>query len=501
MNVSVAVAEVERLRAVIARRLGLACEDGKLGFLGAVLQRRLSATGVAADPYLIALENEASRDELSMLAQEVTVGETYFFRHNDQFRAFAEIALPDRVRARGPRGRVRILSAGCASGDEAYSLAIAARSVVHDGSCTVAIHGVDANPAMVDKAVRGRFSTWALREAPADVERRWFHADGREMVLDEVIRGSVTFEVRNVAQDDPELWQAGAYDVIFCRNMIMYFVPEAARALVARITRALAPGGYLFLGHAETLRGLSHDFHLRHTHGAFYYQRKDPAGPSPTVTAPAHGQDGGAALLAAGDTDTGWIDAIRRASERIQTLAETPRAAEPGVRGHAPAPRDLAHPLELLRRERFAEALQALPAENEDRDALLLRAALLAQQGDLDAAQDACHRLLRVDDLSAGAHYVLALCREAAGDRHGAADHHQVAVYLDPGFAMPHLHLGLLARRAGDRDAARRELRQALALLQLEDASRLLLFGGGFSRQALIALCRAELAAVGAEQR
>jgi chemotaxis protein methyltransferase CheR len=92
---------------------------------------------------------------------------------------------------------------------------------------------------------------------------------------------------------------------------------------------------------------------------------------------------------------------------------------------------------------------------------------------------------------------VLALCREGAGDYAGAAERDQVAVYLDPAFAMPRLHLGLLARRAGDHEAVRRELQQALALLQREDASRLLLFGGGFDRGALLALCRAELQAIG----
>jgi len=101
--------------------------------------------------------------------------------------------------------------------------------------------------------------------------------------------------------------------------------------------------------------------------------------------------------------------------------------------------------------------------------------------------------LLMVDELNAGAHYVLALCRENSADRAGAAEHDRVAVYLDPTFAMPRLHLGLLARHAGDRDTARRELEQALLLLRSEDPSRLLLFGGGFNREALIVLCRSAL--------
>jgi chemotaxis protein methyltransferase CheR len=91
----------------------------------------------------------------------------------------------------------------------------------------------------------------------------------------------------------------------------------------------------------------------------------------------------------------------------------------------------------------------------------------------------------------------MALCREALGDRAAAQEHAQTAAYLDPTFAMARLHLGLLARRGGNRDTARRELATAMVLLQREDASRILLFGGGFGRQALVALCRAELTACG----
>jgi chemotaxis protein methyltransferase CheR len=95
---------------------------------------------------------------------------------------------------------------------------------------------------------------------------------------------------------------------------------------------------------------------------------------------------------------------------------------------------------------------------------------------------------------------VLALCREGVADRIGAAEHDRTAAHLDPGFAMPRLHLGLLARRQGDRDAARRELRQARILFECEVASRLLLFGGGFSRRALIALCESALRDCGVPQ-
>jgi chemotaxis protein methyltransferase CheR len=125
---------------------------------------------------------------------------------------------------------------------------------------------------------------------------------------------------------------------------------------------------------------------------------------------------------------------------------------------------------------------------------VLLHAAVVeAHRGRLAEADAACQRLLTADAFNAGAHYVLALCREAGGE-HARAEHHdQVAIYLDPSFAMAHLHLGLQARRRGDRAAARRTLEHAITLLQREAEARLLLFGGGFSRDSLVGLCRTEI--------
>jgi chemotaxis protein methyltransferase CheR len=121
----------------------------------------------------------------------------------------------------------------------------------------------------------------------------------------------------------------------------------------------------------------------------------------------------------------------------------------------------------------------------------------LPHSGQLSAAERVSAQLLERDELNTGAHYLIALCRDGAGDPRGALEHDRTAVHLDAGFAMPRLHLGLMASRSGDHAAVRRELGEALLLLEREDASRLLLFGGGFGREALIALCRAELLAAG----
>lgn len=490
-------AGIERFRSAVARCMGLHFEDAKLGFLADILRRRLDTLGQSSDVYLARLETENLPDEVGALAQELTVSETYFFRNSDQYRAFAEIALPDRIAVQSRAKRLRILSAGCASGEEPYSLAIVIREAV-DPSWDVSILGVDVNSVMVTKATRARYSPWALRETPAHVQQRWFRPDGREFVLDETVRAAVRFDACNLVQDDPHLWQPDVYDIVFFRNVLMYFTQEIGQAVIARIGRALKPGGYLFLGHAETLRGLSGDFHLQHTHDTFYYRRHDRPHTSvhvSTTSAPSRGLV--PTVVAAVESADTWIDAIRRATERIETLTSPARRRAGSQRPVVAPAWDLGHALDLLREERFTEALemmQRLPPESgRDPDVLLLSAALRTHRGQLTEAEEACQRLLDVDELNAGAHYLLALCREDASDRTRAVYHDQVAVYLDPTFAMPHLHLGLLARRAGDRATAQRELEQALLLLQREDASRLLLFGGGFGREALVALCRTEL--------
>jgi chemotaxis protein methyltransferase CheR len=499
-------AEPERFRDWIAQRLGLNFDDAKLGFLADVLGRRADQSGLARHTYLDRLKAGGVDTELQALAIELTVPETYFLRHMDQFRAFSEVALPDALAARAPVRTLNVLSAGCASGEEPFSLAILVRERALDPGWKVTIRAADINPAMLAKAAHGRYSAWALRETPADVQQRWFRSVGREFMLDESIRKAVSFQEVNLAEENTELWAPAFYDVIFCRNVLMYFTPECAQALVARLTRSLAPDGYLFLGHAETLRGLSNAYHLRHTHGTFYYQRKGTQGDErqeqfvdqfsgalrETLIAPAHESTWAKT----------WLETVQRASDRIQALTERPAAeyVRQGARGPSRAPQiatQLPLVLDLLKQERFSDALDLLgrlPAESAlDPDIMLLRAALLTHSGQLGAAEHASKQLLEYDELNTGAHYLLALCRESAGDSQGALEHDRAAVYLDPSFAMPRLHLGLMARRAGDTEAAHRELGQALVLLKREDTSRLLLFGGGFGRDALIALCLAEL--------
>jgi chemotaxis protein methyltransferase CheR len=513
--VAPAAAEIECFRGLVAKRLGLHFEESKMDFLADVLRQRMEETRCHLfSEYRKRISSFAEeRSETCALAEQLTVGETYFFRYAEHFQVFADVVVPNRIRARGGDRRLRILSAGCASGEEPYSLAILIRERFPElASWDIEIVGFDVNASVVGKAKRARFSPWSLRETPNDLQLKYFRSHGRDFQLDEAVRSAVRFEERNLVEHDPLFWQRDSFDAVFCRNVTMYFTMDVARSVVARIAQSLAPGGFFFLGHAETLRAVSHEFHLRHTHETFYYQRREAHETECVMTLPLQTQECSSfrrpvpELVEPNDS---WFSAIRRASERITDLTQeksgmslsAPASTIPLTANSRPAAWDRTVAIELLRREKFSEALEllrALPVESKtDPDAQLLIAVLLTNGGELPEAEKVCRHVLSLDELNAGAHYLMALCREHAGDPVAAVQHDQTATYLDSAFAMPHLHLGLVAKRSTDVETARRELGRALPLLDREDASRILLFGGGFTREALIAFCRAELHACG----
>lgn len=499
-----ASAEVERFRALIEDRLGLSCADWQAERLPSLLRERMSKAAFSEeDDYLEWISRPgAGEDELGVLAEHLTVGETYFFRESRQIDALLGLALPELLRRMAPGEPIRILSAGCSSGEEAYTLAIALRQFLGETArYRMAITGIDMNPAAIRKARQAVYSAWSLRSTPERVRDTWFIEAGPSYRLRDEIRSMVSFEERNLLTEDPVFWRPGAFDVIFCRNVSIYFSPQATKVVVARIERALARGGFLFLGHSESLRGISDEFELLNTHETFYYRRR---GPVRTAARTSGDEDAFGPLAESGERES-WVDIIHRSTERINAFTKpVPRkASEPPPTEKPKAMQAYSTALELFKAERFEEAMALLRSLREaapsDPDVELLTAVIYSNQGQFDEAERICLRLIRLGgegDHVAAAHYLLGLCYENAGNRARAMEHHQSAIRLDPYFAMPHLHLGLLARRAGDTDRARAEMRLAADLVGCERPDRILLFGGGFHRNALLDLCRAELSAV-----
>lgn len=265
-----AAAGLDEFRTLVEARLGLRFEDS--GRLAESLRTRIEARKLDLRRYLHLLESPLEFKEWRTLAQQLTVTETSFFRHEAQFRAFARAVLPACLQRHEGRN-LHILSAGCASGEEAYTLAMLIDAADLDPACQVSITGVDINHAALNKAAAGYYEAAALGETPPEALDRWFRPQAGGYMLDARIRAMVHFEERNLAGDDAALWHVHGYDVVFCRNVLSYFSPALAQDIVRRITRALRPGAYLFLGKTENLQGLSADFDACRSEGGIYYRR------------------------------------------------------------------------------------------------------------------------------------------------------------------------------------------------------------------------------------
>jgi chemotaxis protein methyltransferase CheR len=511
-----------QLESRVAERLGMRCDDLLRTRLIEAVDLRMKRRALnSVNDYAAQLGqlDDGGRSEIEALAQHLTIGETYFFRGSDHFRVLAEAVLPELIRRNAATRRLRLLSAGCSSGEEPYSLAMLMQELIEErypelGDWQIDIVGADLNEAALTKARRGIYTPWSLRDVPAAQVRRHFHpSDGRSFELNAALRAKVRFEPLNLMQHGA-FWQQTPFDVLFCRNVLIYFTPQAMVSVLQRFEQLMSPGAYLFLGHSETLRGLTRAYRLCQSQDAFYYQLMDEA--QQRAAAPVTPWE--LAWDAAADiattpfeplatithdeapnvsAETSWMDAIQRASDRIANLAGTPSAAP--LHTNATAPRnETDRARALFREERYAEVTALLRdplAAQPDIEALMLFGAALTNQGQIAEAEQVCRRVQALDEFNAEAAYLLALCREHAGDADGAVRQAQLAAYMDADFAMPHLLVGRLARRGGEYGKAQRELNRALGLIASQDSTRTLLFGGGFGREALSQLCRAELAA------
>jgi chemotaxis protein methyltransferase CheR len=487
--------EVRAFGRTVTDTLGFDVSEAKLAELEAILASRMEARRVSYAAYEAELRAQPQGDEVGVLASLLTVSETFFFRHEQQLSAGVD-RLIAWARTEGSR-TLRLSSFGCASGEEPYSLAMLLLERFPEGVDRFEITALDVNPIALERARRGEYGQWSLRATPSGTVDRWFERTGKTFRLVPSVRERVRFVQGNLAREDG-VPAAGAQHAIFCRNVLMYFTAEQYGQAVARLASRLEQRGLLFLGHAETLRGLDTDFELISDGGAFYYRVGATCAERPDGK--TNEPDRRPRAEPAKDTDaasTSWVQSIAQSAERVQAL-RVPDAT-------AVRPAASASPLSLFREERFDQALEALRAlpstTTEEPEMMLLEAILLFHRGEWAAAETASRELLLHLPLAASAHYLLALCCEARNSTQAAMVHDQAAITSDPGFSLPRLHLGRMLRQLGDHERARDELVYARRLLEQEDAARLALFGAGLGRSSLLAFCDAELMQVKREVR
>jgi chemotaxis protein methyltransferase WspC len=365
---------------------------------------------------------EQSAEELQELIEEVVVAESWFFRDEHPFE-WLRAYVQNWWRSTPVRPPLRILSMPCAGGEEPYSIAI----VLSEQGLSAReyqIDAVDASARRLAIARRGIYSQNAFRGQGVASRSRYFrkHPEGHE--VDPALRATVHF-LQGSILDPGLLAGSSAYDLVFCRNLLIYLVPSARAALLALVDRVLAPEGVLVIGHADRLGsiGAQGGFAPTGDVGCFAYRRITYLESPVSVISPAAQRP----LLAGPDS----AHSIRANNTSVAPQA-TADTAQPAV----PVVSDILDPGAALRL------------------VLLSQASELANQGRYTEAISLCEQHAREKGPTAPAYSLMGVICQASGDRGRAEDCFRKAVYLDPNHDEALLALALLAEYRGDGQAA-----------------------------------------------
>lgn len=273
-------AQFEKLRDLIYEVSGISYGANKKYLLESRLAKRLEARKLRTfDEYHTFLKYDPRKqEEFSFLFNEITTNETSFFRNMPQIKAFQERVLPELIAAKEAKMQrtLRIWSAACSSGEEPYTLAICIREALKDeiSRWRVEIFGNDIATDMLERAEDGVYSEYTMRATPLACKSAYFDKlpNGDFKVKPE-LRRMVRFQFLNFS-DTARMNAQKQYDVIFCRNVLIYFDLEAKRRFVQHFYDALNPGGYFFIGHAESLHNLTRAFKMVHFPQALAYRKE-----------------------------------------------------------------------------------------------------------------------------------------------------------------------------------------------------------------------------------
>jgi chemotaxis protein methyltransferase CheR len=441
--------EFAQLRSLLARSAGLVFDEARRDSVAYCIAERLRATGARDVATYLGLLGDAA--ERQQLLNEVTIQETHFFRNPPQIRALRKYVIPELLRQADTNGRrLRIWSAGCSTGEEPYTIAMLLREhLPTTAGWDVKVIATDVSSRALEAARRGRYGERAVQMAsPEDLARFFVTSGSGSYEVRPEVRELVEFRHQNLVTDPVPFAADERVDLVLCRNVTIYFSRETTRALMGRLHACLRDGGYLFLGHSETLWQVSEDFRLvplgTGDSAAFVYRRIDepPKDRRGTVLPDRRTQDEGPPQP----------KSDRRSSPRRD------RTSVPPARPVAPA------------------------------SAVAVRAALA--DGKYDDAVAAAAELVDADPLNPMGHYLRGLAQVNAGRDDAALLDLRKAVYLDPSSGLGHFLLAGVLHRLGDAAAAAREYAAAGDTLGARKDEGTAPELGGRSVHELAALCR-----------
>lgn len=402
------------------------------------------------------LSASLTKRTVEILASHLTVGESYFFRDAKLFEAFEEHVLHPLIDARRRQGRfLRIWSAGCASGEEAYSIAILLKKVIHDlGDWQITILATDINPHFLRKARQGIYSEWSFRNTHSWFRDKYFirTPNGRWEIPPD-IKKMVDFAHHNLAEDlyPSPVNDSDAMDIIVCRNVLMYFTPERANYVIHNFYDCLENGGWLIIGPYEAPVTLSSEFKAVRLPNAILYRK----GASEALQFESHHR-------------ANALDATKSSSQsKIEKTLHRHRKAAPVSPLTHNDTRKAPSPAETARKADGAEITDL--------------ARHYANMGMLPEAIEHCTRAISQDKLDPSLHYLLASILQEQGKVEEAVKSLKRVLYLDHNFVLAHFALGNLSVLHGKRKDANKHFKNASDILNKAGKETILPGSGGLT--------------------
>lgn len=413
--------------------------------------------------------------QIEVLARHLTVGETYFFRGQKYFDALDAHILPTLLERSARDNRpLRIWSAGCCTGEEPYSIAMSLDKLMRGKEWKAVIVATDINPAFLEKAARGIYGEWSFRETPAWIRERYFkRRKNGEFEIVPHIRRRVAFSHLNLAggsYPSPD-GSFNAMDIIFCRNVLMYFNPEGIRRTARKLHRSLDRDGWLIVSPAEVSVSLFPQFEAISYEGSIFYRKTERAparaDAPPHVPPPSHAADIPAPATPASG-HAGCAGGVSRG---------------PGDAPAEPSP----HASSLPSR---ADAHAAVPASPAAAETHYQAARSCADAGNFPEAIEWCEKAISADKLNPAIHYFLANLKNETGNGAAAMESLQRTLYLDPDFVLAHFSMAALHLSHGRTREARRCFGNTWSLLQRLPADMPLPESEGMTAAGLIEIMR-----------
>ncbi len=402
--------------------------------------------------------------ELNTLATFLTVGETYFFREKAGLDIFRKHIIPGLICKRRYKDQyLRIWSAGCCTGEEPYTLAILLSEMIPDvENWNITILATDINNIFLEKAKAGIYSPWSFRETSQLIKKQYFNNSGKNFEITPRIREMVTFSQLNLADEQypSEVTNTMNMDVIFCRNVLMYFNPDQLRLATRRLNASLVESGWLITSAVELNDDFFHDFTGTPFEQGIFYQKRPG---KKEISAPYIAKDHLQGSVNPGKTVTGRLTKQYNTSPIKRGLFISPGKV------HAKENLTLETVQLLFDNGRYStcieKCMQLLTINSFVTRSLTLIVKCYANLGKLPEAHHWGEKLLQQDGIDAAAYYLVASILVESNEHELAQQTLKKALYLDPHHVLSHFLLGNILYRQDKKNLASKHFRNVRELL------------------------------------